>query len=59
LGLREDFGTGMHKKLPGARILPDMKYHGALAHHGNRRYPPPPHRNDSSTIMAGTWQLLA
>ena len=31
----------MHTKLPGARILPEMKYHGALVHHGNHRYPPP------------------
>jgi hypothetical protein len=28
-------------KLPEVRILPDMGYHGALAHHGTHRYPPP------------------
>ncbi len=43
----------MHKKLPGAQILPETAYHGALAHHGTHRYMPPP-ENDLSTITAGT-----
>jgi hypothetical protein len=34
--------TGMHKKLPGAKTLPDTAHHGALVHHGTHRYPPVP-----------------
>jgi hypothetical protein len=50
------YAHGMHKILLEARILLDMKYHSALAHHGTRRYPPP--RTEMTPAPpGGTWHL--
>jgi hypothetical protein len=50
--------TGMHKKLPQARILPDMGYHGALTHQGTHRYRPS-RRGMTGAPLAGAWRLPA
>jgi hypothetical protein len=48
----------MHKKLPQARILPDMGYHGALTHQGTHRYRPS-RRGMTGAPLAGAWRLPA
>jgi hypothetical protein len=43
----------MHKRLPGAKIIPGTTHHGALMHHRKRRYPPLP-KSDRRALVAGT-----
>ena len=48
-----------HKKLSGARNLPDTKHHDALVHHGKHRYLPGERRGPLSAQMCGSRVRLA